>query len=149
MEVVTLVDEFEVKPVFEGSPYERAQFKLVIDGRQYKGDYNNGEIHWLHPHPKQDVKEAHLRAVEAEVHNLLAEHGHAEDGEEIEVEPMTKAEVNQRHLFKLKIQGQEYKGMFKEDEIEWFHPHPQQKMQDERVEKVEEKVKEEIKKQID
>lgn len=144
-----LVDKFEVEPVYEERTYERHQFKLMIDGRNYKGDYHGEEIHWLNPHPKQDMEEAHLKAVEAKVHDLLGEHGVRDETHEMEIEPMVNNPAQQLHLFKLKIQGEEYKGTFRDGEIEWFHPKPERKLNDEHVEKVEEKVHEKMKKHTD
>ncbi|WP_087974711.1 DUF5342 family protein [Oceanobacillus rekensis] len=139
-----LVEEFKVEPVFENRTYERHQFNLVIDGRKYKGDYHEGEIVWLNPHPKQDVGEAELKAVEIEVHELLDEHGVRDETDTLEVEPMLTDHSRELHMFKLKIQGEEFKGIFKDGEIEWFHPKPRRKLKDERVEKVEEKVQQKM-----
>ncbi|HLR67519.1 MAG TPA: DUF5342 family protein [Virgibacillus sp.] len=140
-----LVDDFEVEPIFEDRQHERHQFKLVIDGRKYKGDYHDGEIQWLHPHPKQDVGEEEVKAVEREVHELLGEHGVKDETTHMEVEPMLTNQARQLHLFKLKIQGEEFKGTFLNGGIEWFHPKPRRKLKDERVEKIEEKVHEKMK----
>lgn len=142
-----LVDGFEIESKFKARQYERHQFKLVIEGKQYKGDYYDGEIHWLHPHPKQIVSEAELRSVEAEVYELLGEHGVRDETDDIEIEPMLNNQTARNmHLFKLKIQGEEFKGTFNDNgEIEWFHPKPRRKLEDERVEKLEEKVQEKMK----
>jgi hypothetical protein len=51
-------------------------------------------------------------------------------------------------MFKLKIQGEEFKGIFKDGEIEWFHPKPRRKLKEERVEKVEEKVQQKMKEHL-
>lgn len=147
-EVFTLVDEFEVEPVFENRTYERHQFGLSIDGRKYKGDYHEGEITWLNPHPQQDVGEAELKAVENKVHELLEAHGVSNETDRMEIEPMLVDHSRELHMFKLKIQGEEFKGIFKDGEIEWFHPKPRRKMKDERVEEVEEKVHEKMKEHL-
>lgn len=145
-EVFPLVDGFEVESKFKTSQYERHQFKLVIDGKQFKGDFFDGEIHWLHPHPKQAVSESELRAVEGEVFELLGEHGVHDETDDIEIEPMLNNQTARTlHMFKLKIQGEEFKGTFNNGEIEWFHPKPRRKLEDERVEKLEEKVQEKMK----
>lgn len=142
-----MVDDFEVKAIFEDRPYERHQFKFVVDGKTFKGDYDDGEIHWLHPHPKQVVGEEEVKSLEVEVHELLGEHGVAEDDalDNIEVEPMLKGKARQMHQFKLKIAGEEFKGTFENGKLEWFHPKPRRKLKDERVEKLEEKVQEKMK----
>lgn len=145
-----MVDNFEVEPVFQSRQHERHQFKLVIDGRNYKGDYLNGEIHWLNPHPKQSVDESKLASVEAEIHDLLDEYGIDDHMDEIEVEEISNSQARQLHKFKLKIQGEYFKGVFFEDgEIEWFHPKPRRKLKDERVDEIEAKVQQKIKKEIE
>lgn len=144
-----LVDNFEVEPVFEYRQHERHQFKLVIEGRKYKGDYHDGEIQWLNPHPKQALSDDELNAVEAKVHKLLDEHGVSDETDDMEVEPMLNNQNRQLHMFKLKIQGEEFKGTFRNGEIEWFHPKPRRKLKDERVEKVEEKVQEKMKEHLE
>lgn len=145
-----MVDNFEVEPVFQSRQHERHQFKLVIDGRNYKGDYLNGEIHWLNPHPKQSVDESKLASVEAEIHDLLDEYGIDDHMDEIEVEEISNSQARQLHKFKLKIQGEYFKGVFFEDgEIEWFHPKPRRKLKDERVDEIEEKVQQKIKEEIE
>ncbi len=140
-----LVDEFEVQPLFEDRQHERHQFKLVIEGRKYKGDYCDGEIQWLNPHPQQVITEQELQALEAEVHLLLDKHGVRDETDDMEVEPMVNNSARQFHVFKLKIQGEEFKGTFLDGVIEWFHPKPAQKINDDRVEKIEEKVQEKMK----
>lgn len=145
-----MVDNFEVEPVFQSRQHERHQFKLVIDGRNYKGDYTNGEIQWLNPHPKQNVDEAQLASVEAEIYALLDEHGIKDDSDEIEIEKISNSQARDLHKFKLKIQGEYFKGVFfKDGEIEWFHPKPRRKLKDERIDKIEEKVQEKMKKEFE
>ena len=144
------MDNFEVEPVFETRQHKRHQFKLVIDGRNYKGDYADGEIQWLNPHPKQYVSEAELASVEEEIHELLSEKGIRDEMEEIEVEPMLVNQSHELHSFKLKIQGEEFKGIFRKNgEIEWFHPKPRRKVNSERVDRVEEQVQKKMKNEIE
>lgn len=143
-----LVDEFEIEPVFEDRPHERHQFKFKIDGNEYKGNFHEGEIQWLNPHPKQVVGEARLKSVEIEVDRLLGKHGVKEDTEEIEVKKLFPNRKYEAHEFKLKIQGEVYKGLFQDDKLEWFHPKPQQKVKEEQVEKLEEKVHEKMKEHL-
>ena len=144
-----LVDEFEIESVFEDRTYERHQFKFKLDGCEYKGNFHDGEIQWLNPHPKQSVGEAKLKAVEIEVHALLGEHGVKDEAEDIEVKRLFTDRNHEALEFKLKIQGEEYKGLFRDDKIEWFYPKPQQKVKEEHVEKVEEKIQEKIKAHIE
>lgn len=148
-EVFLLVDDFELEQLFEDRTYERHQFKFKIDGNEYKGNFHDGDIQWLNPHPQQVVGEAKLKAVETQVHALLGEHGVKDEAENIEVEKLFTDRKHEAHEFKLKIQGEEYKGLFRDDQIEWFYPKPQQKVKEEHVEKVEEKVQEKIKEYIE
>lgn len=140
-----MVDDFEVESLFEDRQHERHQFKLVIDGLNYKGDYCDGEIQWLNPHPKQVISKQELQAVEAEVHELLGKHGVRDETDEIEIKPLIKNQARDYHQFKLKIQGEVFKGTFQNGEIEWFHPKPARKITEKHVEKIEEKVHEKMK----
>ena len=144
-----LVDEFEIEQLFEDRTYERHQFKFKLDGCEYKGNYHDGEIQWLNPHPKQAVGDAKLKAVEIEVHALLGEHGVKDEAEDIEVKRLFTDRKHAALEFKLRIQGEEYKGLFRDDKIEWFYPKPQQKVKAEHVEKVEEKVYEKMKEHLE
>ncbi len=125
--------------------YGRHQFSFSIDGKEYKGDYHDGEIHWMNPHPKQDVTKEQLNAIEAKVHKMLGEHGVRDETEDIEIEPLMKDSSREAHQFKLKIQGESYKGLLRNDAIEWFHPKPRRKIKDEKVKEVEKKVHEKVK----
>lgn len=140
-----LVDNFDVEPVYQERTYGRHQFSFSIDGKEYKGDYHDGKIQWLNPHPKQDVGEEHLNWIEAKVHKMLGDHGVKDNMEAIEVKPMLKDHSREAHQFKLRIQGEEYKGIFRDENIEWFHPKPRRKLENEHVEKVEKKVHEKVK----
>ncbi|WP_231293321.1 MULTISPECIES: HicA family toxin-antitoxin system [unclassified Sporosarcina] len=145
-----MVDDFEVEKVFEDRHYERNQFKLIIDGRKYKGDYHEGEIQWLHPHPKQDVGEEEVNAIEAKVLELLSEHGIRDEAEDIEIErSISRNQTRPLQVFKLKVQGEEFKGTFINGEIEWFHPKPRRKLKDERVQKIEEDVQKKLKEHLE
>lgn len=145
-----LVDDFEVEKLFEDRPYERVQFKLIIDGRNYKGDYCDGEIQWLNPHPKQDVGAEEVESIESEVLSLLSASGMREDSENIEIEPaFSNNKTRPLRNFKLKIQGEEFKGTFINGEIEWFHPKPSLKLKDEHVKKIEEDVQQKMKEHLE
>jgi hypothetical protein len=65
-------EDFEVKPMFEDQIHERQQFSLTIQGGGYQGIFHDGEIHWFNPHPKNDLEEDHLEAVESKVHDLMS-----------------------------------------------------------------------------
>ncbi|MEH7379508.1 hypothetical protein V7138_03365 [Bacillus sp. JJ1533] len=58
--------------------------------------------------------------------------------ENFKVEPFLEDHVHhQRHAFTFKIQGDEFKGHFHDDEIKWLHPHPKQMIGEEKVEVIE------------
>lgn len=143
--MVDKVDNFEVKNVYKKRTYERHQFTFSINGKEYKGDFHEGEIHWLNPHPKQDLTEAQQIWIEQEVHRLLGEHGVKElEDEDIDVTPMFDKQTHEAHQFKLSILGEEFKGIVRAGKLEWFHPKPRRKLKDKHVEKIEEKVHEKV-----
>lgn len=140
-----MVDNFEVEPIFEARPHKRHQFNLMIDGRNYKGDYADGEIQWLNPHPKQFVDESSLASVENEIHELLMNEGIKEDSEDIVMEPMLTNQSREMHTFKLTIEGEQFKGLFLENgDIQWFYPQPERKLENEVVEKMEKQVQQKM-----
>ncbi|MBO0993754.1 HicA family toxin-antitoxin system [Bacillus sp. SD088] len=146
------MDDFKVKTVYEERTYERHRFSFSIGGREYEGNFHEGEIQWLHPHPKQDLNEDQLQWIESEVRRLLSENEVIDNAEELdglEVEPMFPDQVHQAHQFKLNIEGEQFKGMVRNGKLEWFHPKPRRKLANDKVEKVEKQIQEKVKKQID
>lgn len=125
--------------------HERHQFSFSIGGKEYKGDYHDGIIDWLNPHPKQDVDKEQLKLIEAKVHKMLGVHGVKDETENIEIEPILKEHSQEAHQFKLRIQGEEYKGLLRNENIEWFHPKPRRKLKNNKVEELEKKVHEKVK----
>ena len=39
-----------------------------------KGHFHEGEIEWMHPRPKQKLKDEHVEAIEAEIHEKVEDH---------------------------------------------------------------------------
>ncbi|PIC79545.1 HicA family toxin-antitoxin system [Sporosarcina sp. P18a] len=150
MEVFPVVDDFEAEKVFEDRQYERIQFKLILEGRNYKGDYHDGKIQWLNPHPKHDVGEEEVIAIEDKVLELLSEQGIRNEADNIEIEQSNSgSQTRPLQSFKLKIQGEEFKGTFINGKIEWYHPKPRRKLEEERVKKIEEDVEKKLKEHLE
>ncbi|CAM4024069.1 hypothetical protein [Lederbergia lenta] len=137
-------NELEVEPIFEGRTYERHQFKFSINENEYTGHFHKGEIQWLNPHPKQDLGEEQLKSLETQIYQLMQEHGIADETEDLEIKPMFDDKPQEAHIFKLTIQGNEYKGVFHEGKIQWLHPTPKRNFKEEHVEKIEEKIHEKM-----
>lgn len=133
---------FEVEPVFEDRSYERYAFTFKVDGHEFKGYFYEDEIQWLHPHPKQLIGEEKVDAIEEMIHKLMAQYGISSDAKELEVKPVFEDKAYKRHQFTLKVRGEQYKGFVHEDEIQWFHPQPKQKLKDEQVEAIEAEIHE-------
>ncbi|REB06103.1 HicA family toxin-antitoxin system [Sporosarcina sp. BI001-red] len=147
-----MVDDFEVETIYDNRIYERNQFSFSLDGKEYKGDYLEGEIHWLNPHPKQDLDEEQLLWVESEVFRLLDDNKVDpvdEELDEFEVTPMFNQQVHKALQFKLLIDGEEYKGLLRQGKLEWFHPKPRRKVNNAKVEKIEKQVQQKIKSHLD
>eukprot|EP00130_Batrachochytrium_dendrobatidis_P008586 XP_006683461.1 hypothetical protein BATDEDRAFT_28968 [Batrachochytrium dendrobatidis JAM81] len=120
-----------------------------LDGKEYTGDFHEDEIQWHHPHPKQDLSSKQLEWIETQVRQLLNEHDVIEDVDGIEVEPILQDHSRNAHQFKLTIDGEEFKGMIQDGNLEWFHPKPRRKIKDEHVKSVEKKVQEKMKQHLD
>ncbi|MDW0108434.1 DUF5342 family protein [Sporosarcina aquimarina] len=147
-----MVDDFEVEMIYDNRTYERNQFSFSLNGKEYKGDYLEGKIHWLNPDPKQDLDDEQLMWVESEVHRLLNENNDedaVEEFNEFEVTPMFNEQVHEAHQFKLLIDGEEYKGLMRHGKLEWFHPKPRRKINSAKVEKIEKQVQKKMKDHLD
>jgi hypothetical protein len=69
-----MIESFEVKHLFEGQVHEHPHFSVNIQGLEYNGMVQDGQIHWYNPHPKQKINESDLSAVESRVHDLMSKH---------------------------------------------------------------------------
>lgn len=59
-----MLQNFEViTPLFEGQANERFQFKVNIEGNDYRGIFHNEEVHWFHPQPQQKVEPNVLKLI--------------------------------------------------------------------------------------
>lgn len=68
------VENFEVNHLFEGQVHEHPHFSVDIQGHEYKGMLNAGEISWYHPHPQQKFEDEHLDKIESQVHDLMSDY---------------------------------------------------------------------------
>ena len=69
--------------------------------------------------------------------------------ENIEVEKMFEDQTHERHKFKVNIQGDEYNGILHNGEVQWFHPQPRNKLEDEHVDGVESSIHQYIQNNIE
>ena len=60
--------------------------------------------------------------------------------EDFEVNHLFEGQVHERPHFSVSIEGHEYKGMIHDEKIHWYHPHPQQKLEEEHLETIESRV---------
>ncbi|SDY10092.1 hypothetical protein [Salimicrobium album] len=138
-----MFDDFNVEKVYKERVHERQRFSFSLDGKEFKGNFYDNEIQWLHPHPKQDVDPDQLEWIEGEVHRLLNEE-ETDETDEIEVKPFLEDQSHEAHQFRLKIEDEEFKGIVRDGKLEWFHPKPRRKVRDDKVEKVEKKLHEKV-----
>ena len=73
--------------------------------------------------------------IENKIRELLGEHGVSSGIDDIEMTQVFEDRLHERRQVTLKVQGHEFKGFVHEGEIQWFHPHPKQKLNEEHVEK--------------
>ncbi|OCA92100.1 DUF5342 family protein [Pseudobacillus wudalianchiensis] len=66
-----MFQHFEVKPMFKDQVHERHQFKLKIQGTDYRGIFHQDKIQWFYPHPKQTFEKEYIETMESQVHNLM------------------------------------------------------------------------------
>lgn len=65
--------------------------------------------------------------------------------DDIEIEPFLEKYSREAYKVKLKVDGDEFKGMVQEGDLEWFHPKPLRKLNDQKVEEMEKKVHDKVK----
>lgn len=140
-----VVDSFEVEPLFEDRPHERLAFTFKIEGDEYKGHFHEREIQWMHPHPKQLIGQEKSEQIEYIIYKLMRQSGHMDDEpQDLVVRPAFEDRPHERCEFKLKVQGETFKGFIHDGEVQWFHPQPHQKLEDEQVEELEKLVQDEV-----
>ncbi|WP_059172280.1 hypothetical protein [Bacillus sp. FJAT-27445] len=140
------IEDFEVNTAFEDRVHERFSFTFKVNNNEYKGFFHENEIQWHHPHPKQLLGDEKMEAMESKIHLLMRKYGISSDSgiEELEIKPAFEDRVHERHQFTLKVDGEEYKAFMTEGEIQWFHPHPKQKLEDEHVQAIELEIHKEV-----
>ncbi|WP_066290935.1 DUF5342 family protein [Bacillus sp. FJAT-29937] len=142
-----VIEDFEVEKLYEDRPHERHAFTFKVQGGEYKGHYHEGEIQWLHPHPKQMIGEDKVDTIETKIHSLLRQNGVSGGVEELELMPAFEDRIHERQAFTLQVHGAAFKGFVHEGEIQWFHPHPHHKLEEEHVEAIESEIHEKVAKQ--
>ncbi|WP_338469736.1 hypothetical protein R4Z10_13050 [Niallia sp. XMNu-256] len=137
------VKNFEVEELVSHHPvHRRHEFSFTVDGDEYKGHFHEGEITWMHPYPNQTLSEEKVNKIENEVHKLLGQQGISSGIKKMEMMQVFKDRPHERRQVILKIDEDEYKGFVHNGEIQWFHPHPKQKLNDEHVEVIETEIHE-------
>lgn len=139
---------FEVGIIYPLRTYERHQFRLSIDGQEYKGDYYDETINWLNPYPCHVVERRRLDKIEKGIHYMLRLHGVKDN----EMEDITLGRIlNNGHAmtdsfrFKLKAKGEEFTGVQREHGIDWFYPKPEGKLERDEIGLLEKKIHERVK----
>lgn len=57
-----------------------------------------------------------------------------------EVDHLFEGQVHERPQFSLTVEGLEFKGIVHGGDIHWYHPHPQQKLEEEQLNNIESEV---------
>ncbi|MFS0574446.1 hypothetical protein AB1K83_02295 [Sporosarcina sp. 179-K 3D1 HS] len=139
-----VLDNFEVERVFEDRPHERYAFTFKIEGDEFKGHFHKEEIQWLHPHPKQLIGEDIAKLIETAIHKLMKKAGILEEEKYIEVKAAFEDRPHECYQFTMQVDGEEFKGLIHKGKIQWFHPQPQQKLEEEQVQALESQIQEEL-----
>ncbi|GAB6990176.1 hypothetical protein [Paenibacillus pini] len=142
--VEPLLEDFEVETLFENRVHERLAFTFKVEGEEFKGHFHNDEILWLNPHPKQMIGVSKVDKIESTIHSLMRHYGISKEIEDIKIKPMFEDTVHERQQFTLHVQGEEYRGFLHKGDIQWFHPQPQQKLEDDLVQVMESQIHEKL-----
>jgi hypothetical protein len=139
------VKNFEVEQILSGHPvHKRHEFSFTVDGDEFKGHFHEGEITWMHPYPNQMIGEGKVDKIENEIRKLLGQHGISSWINDIEMKQAFEDRPHERRQVILNVEGAEFKGFVHEGEIQWFHPHPKQKLQDMHIEAIETEIHEKV-----
>ena len=60
--------------------------------------------------------------------------------EDFKLDHLFEGQIHEQHHFSLTIQDKEYKGMVHDGKVRWYHPHPQQDLEEGYLNEVESKV---------
>jgi Family of unknown function (DUF5342) len=131
-----MIQDFKVKRLFKNQVHERQQFTLKLEGDTYQGIFHNEDIQWFHPQPENNLKEKDLQDLESKVYDLMKKHAH----QDFKVKPLFEDQVHERHQFTLNFEGDHYHGIFHDEEIQWFHPQPENNLEEEDLQDLESKV---------
>ncbi|KKK38965.1 hypothetical protein WQ57_06365 [Mesobacillus campisalis] len=137
-----VIKNFEVDTVFEDRVHERYAFTFKVKNNEYKGYFHENGIQWHHPHPKQMLGDEQMEAIESKIHYLMRQNGISSEAgiEDLEFKPAFEDRMYERQQFTLKIHGEEYRALLNKGEIQWFHPKPHQKLEDEHVQAIETEI---------
>lgn len=131
-----MVQEFKVKRLFENQVHERQQFSLNFKGYTYQGIFHEGDIQWFHPQPNTRLVEEDLQVLESTVFDLMRKQAY----QGFTVKPLFEDQVHERQQFTLNFEGDHYHGIFHDEEIQWFHPQPNNNLSEEDLQDLESKV---------
>jgi len=137
------LEDFDVEPLFEDRVHQRHAFTCKVQGDEFKGHYHEGEIQWLHPHPKQMIGESKVESIETMIHSFMGQHI-SKGIKELQVTQAFEDRVHERTQVTIQVQDEEYKGFVHNGEIQWLHPHPQQRLDDQQVQAIESEIHEKI-----
>lgn len=138
------IEDFEVEKVFENRLHERLAFTFKVKEQEFKGHYHNNEIQWLNPSPIQMLDENTVERIEATVHSFMQHYLVLNDIQEIEITPVFEDTPHERHKVSIHVQGEEYKGLVHNGEIQWFHPQPLQNLDKDTVQALETEIQEKV-----
>lgn len=70
--VLDMLEEFSMEEsLMKGQIHESKQFKLVIDGKQYKGALLEGKVQWYQPQPYDEIDKQQLVEIESQVDSIV------------------------------------------------------------------------------
>lgn len=131
--------------MFEGRIHERYEFTFKVESVEFKGYFHEDKIQWLHPHPNQIIDESKVETIESTIYALMEKYGISSGIKDLKIEKAFEGRMHERQQFTFQVQGEEYKGFVHEGDIQWFHPQPQQNLEDDHVESIESEILEKIK----
>ncbi|NEU30938.1 hypothetical protein GN156_09125 [bacterium LRH843] len=122
-----MIENFEIKKkIFDRLPHGFTHFELILEGKEYEGQYSrsSGQISWLHPQPGPDSHSMTIDEIETEVHRIIAQ-DYLIENFEIKKKIFDHLPHGFTH-FEMDLEGKEYKGQYRNNtgQINWLHPQP-------------------------
>ena len=69
-----MIEKFSIKEeVFQDTAHASLHFKLTLDGKEYEGQFKEGDVNWFQMQPNPDNHEISMEELDSEVRRRIAQ----------------------------------------------------------------------------